>query len=152
MRRFLGVLSMALLAAVLAGAQQRQPQNQVFTGGPQNETQLAQQVRHALLMLPYYSIFDDLSFSINGSVVTLQGACPPSPRQTFAPTRKLQSSGYRASRKWSTTSNFCPCLQWIGRYGGPRREPFTAIQRSELVTGTRPCRPFTSSSTTGTSR
>ncbi len=47
--------------------------------GPANEPQLAQQVRHALLMLPYYSIFDELSFSLNGGVVTLQGACPPDP-------------------------------------------------------------------------
>jgi hyperosmotically inducible protein len=30
-------------------------------------------------MLPYYSIFDDLAFQLNGSVVTLQGACPPEP-------------------------------------------------------------------------
>lgn len=28
-------------------------------------------------MLPYYSIFDDLEFRLNGSVVTLEGACPP---------------------------------------------------------------------------
>ena len=30
-------------------------------------------------MLPYYSIFDDLAFSLNGTVVTLEGACPPEP-------------------------------------------------------------------------
>jgi hypothetical protein len=27
----------------------------------------------------YYSIFDDLAFRLNGSVVTLEGACPPEP-------------------------------------------------------------------------
>lgn len=53
--------------------------NDAFTAGPQNETPLARQVRHALLTLPYYSIFDDLAFQVNGSVVTLEGACPPEP-------------------------------------------------------------------------
>jgi hyperosmotically inducible protein len=73
------VLSIALLAPVLAGAQQKQSGNQVLTEGPAAENQLAKEVHHNLLMLPYYSIFDDLSFSVNGTVVTLQGACPPDP-------------------------------------------------------------------------
>jgi len=38
-----------------------------------NESKLVQQVRHELLMLPYYSIFDDLGFRVNGSTVTLVG-------------------------------------------------------------------------------
>jgi len=79
MRMFVGIASIALLASALAVGQQNQQPAQVFAQGPANEPQLAQQVRHALLMLPYYSIFDDLSFSLNGSVVTLQGACPPEP-------------------------------------------------------------------------
>jgi len=79
MRKWFGMLCIALLAPVLATAQQKPAAGQVFTGGPDNEPQLAKEVRHALLMLPYYSIFDDLSFSLNGSVVTLQGACPPEP-------------------------------------------------------------------------
>jgi hyperosmotically inducible protein len=40
---------------------------------------LAKQIRHELLMLPYYTIFDDLAFHLDGSVVTLEGACPPEP-------------------------------------------------------------------------
>ena len=35
---------------------------------------LASQVRHQLVMLPYYNVFDDLSYSVNNSVVTLSGA------------------------------------------------------------------------------
>jgi hyperosmotically inducible protein len=38
-----------------------------------NQSRLVQQVRHELLMLPYYSIFDDLGFRVNGSTVTLVG-------------------------------------------------------------------------------
>jgi hyperosmotically inducible protein len=77
-----------LLAATFAVAQQNNQQNNqqndqqhndAFTAGSPNESELAKQVRHALLMLPYYSIFDDLAFKLNGSVVTLEGACPPEP-------------------------------------------------------------------------
>lgn len=34
---------------------------------------LTQKVRHELLMLPYYTVFDDLSFQMNGHEVTLMG-------------------------------------------------------------------------------
>jgi hyperosmotically inducible protein len=70
---------MTLLAVSLGLADQKKPLNNVFTPGPPNETQLGRKIRHELLMLPYYSVFDDLAFQLNGSVVTLQGACPPEP-------------------------------------------------------------------------
>jgi BON domain len=38
-----------------------------------NPGDLVGQVRHQLVMLPYYSIFDDLGFRVDGSVVTLYG-------------------------------------------------------------------------------
>lgn len=44
-----------------------------YVQGPANESKLIQQVRHELLMLPYYSVFDDLGFRVNGSTVTLVG-------------------------------------------------------------------------------
>jgi hyperosmotically inducible protein len=34
---------------------------------------LADQVRHELVMLPYYSVFDDLNYSVDNGVVTLSG-------------------------------------------------------------------------------
>ncbi|HEU5334312.1 MAG TPA: BON domain-containing protein [Terriglobales bacterium] len=68
-----------LLAGATLLANQKQQHNDVFVSGPPNETQLARQIRHNLLMLPYYTIFDDLYFQVNGSVVTLKGACPPEP-------------------------------------------------------------------------
>jgi hyperosmotically inducible protein len=43
------------------------------TGGPP-PGDLTNQVRHQLVMLPYYNVFDDLSFSVNNGVVTLSGA------------------------------------------------------------------------------
>lgn len=88
MGRWFGYISLALLAAAFGIAQQNQPGNNqqpkhsgsdAFNAGSPDESELARQVRHALLTLPYYSIFDDLAFKLNGSVVTLQGACPPEP-------------------------------------------------------------------------
>jgi hyperosmotically inducible protein len=79
MRSVLAISATLLLPLAFGLADQKQPHNDVFTAGPANENQLAKEIRHKLLTLPYYSIFDDLAFQLNGSVVTLQGACPPEP-------------------------------------------------------------------------
>ena len=83
MRKLIGVTIIAAFSVASALADKSdQPQkahNDAFTAGPQNESPLARQVRHKLLTLPYYTIFDDLSFQVNGSVVELDGACPPEP-------------------------------------------------------------------------
>ena len=38
------------------------------------ESNIAKQVRHELLMLPYYSLFDDLEYDVQGHTVTLSGS------------------------------------------------------------------------------
>jgi hyperosmotically inducible protein len=76
------LLAIALLSVAAGLADDNKPKqshNDVFTSGPADESQLAREVRHNLLTLPYYSIFDDLTFQLNGSVLTLQGVCPPEP-------------------------------------------------------------------------
>jgi hyperosmotically inducible periplasmic protein len=47
--------------------------NDAFVPGPAGETRIAREVRHQLVMLPYYGIFDDLGFLVIGSTVTLVG-------------------------------------------------------------------------------
>ena len=47
--------------------------NDAFLRGNAKESRIAHEVRHQLLMLPYYGVFDDLSFSVDGSTVTLFG-------------------------------------------------------------------------------
>lgn len=83
MRKLLGLALIAAFSVgtALAGKSEgaEKTHNDVFTTGPTNESQLAKAVRHKLLTLPYYTIFDDLYFQVNGSVVTLGGACPPEP-------------------------------------------------------------------------
>jgi hyperosmotically inducible periplasmic protein len=46
---------------------------QTITGGDRQQVQIAREVRHELAMLPYYSIFDDLQYRVDGSTVTLGG-------------------------------------------------------------------------------
>ena len=45
-----------------------------FVAGPENEARLVKDIRHSLIMLPYYGIFDDLGFTVDGGTVTLEGA------------------------------------------------------------------------------
>lgn len=66
-------------AAQQQGAQQATPQgqknhNDAFIRGGPEESRIAQEVRHQLVMLPYYSIFDDLAFRVDDGTVTLLGA------------------------------------------------------------------------------
>jgi hyperosmotically inducible periplasmic protein len=44
-----------------------------FIAGDPDETEIAKKVRHELVMLPYYGIFDDLAFKVEGHTVVLLG-------------------------------------------------------------------------------
>jgi hyperosmotically inducible protein len=57
--------------AIYAG---QKDHNDAFVAGPANQSRIAQEVRHQLVMLPYYTVFDDLAFRVEGSTVTLLGA------------------------------------------------------------------------------
>ncbi|MFL6353622.1 MAG: BON domain-containing protein [Bryobacteraceae bacterium] len=63
-----------LLSSSAAWAKQDKNHNDAFVQGSPDENRIARQVRHELLMLPYYGIFDDLAFNVDGSTVTLYGA------------------------------------------------------------------------------
>lgn len=63
-----------LLSSSAVSAKQDKNHNDAFVQGSPDESRIAKQVRHELLMLPYYGIFDDLAFRVDGSTVTLFGA------------------------------------------------------------------------------
>jgi hyperosmotically inducible periplasmic protein len=46
----------------------------VAVGSDNKESKLVRQVRHELVMLPYYGVFDDLAYRVDGGTVTLFGA------------------------------------------------------------------------------
>jgi hyperosmotically inducible protein len=66
-----------LLAGVMTltgfTADKNKDHNDAFIPGEAGESHIAQEVRHQLVMLPYYGVFDDLAFRVDGSTVTLLG-------------------------------------------------------------------------------
>ena len=75
MRKFAVALGVSLLivASLSAQKQKNQSHYDAFVAGTPNQATLVKNIRHALIMLPYYTIFDDLGFRVNGSTVTLVG-------------------------------------------------------------------------------
>ncbi len=67
------VLTLVLMPFSFA-AEHDKNHNDVFTRGSADETRIAREVRHELVMLPYYGVFDDLAFRVVGSTVTLLGS------------------------------------------------------------------------------
>ena len=64
--RVLGVLLFVLASAPFAVGQ-------VEPSSPA-QARIAKEVRHELLMLPYFGVFDNIVFQVNGDTVTLLGA------------------------------------------------------------------------------
>ncbi|MBV8706457.1 MAG: BON domain-containing protein [Acidobacteriaceae bacterium] len=67
----LWTLSLPLLSVA---AEQDKQHHDAFVPGDNSEARLVREVRHELVMLPYYGIFDDLAFRVDGSTVTLMGS------------------------------------------------------------------------------
>ena len=66
--------SLTLIQAGLA-AKDDKNRHQAFIRGDVDESRLVREVRHQLAMLPYYGVFDDLSFRVDpDGTVTLMGA------------------------------------------------------------------------------
>jgi hyperosmotically inducible periplasmic protein len=73
-RRLTTVLLLGLLgAAPSLGAQRRPPAKQAVTPPVSEEPQLPREIRHQLAVLPYYSVFDYISFTVDNNKVTLAG-------------------------------------------------------------------------------
>src|SRR5450755_3890052 len=68
--------STALLAVLFMpayGENKDKDHNDAFVNGAPNESHIAKEVRHQLVTLPYYGVFDDLAFQVNGGTVVLLG-------------------------------------------------------------------------------
>ncbi len=63
------VLSVVSFVSVSAIAQNNQ-RDQV---SPKSQDRITREVRHELLMLPYFGVFDNIAYKVNGSTVTLMG-------------------------------------------------------------------------------
>ena len=71
LRTLLVMFLVPLAGAVAIHAQPQQKKQR--PSEPQTEERLAREVRHQLILLPYYSVFDNLEFSVKNDVVTLAG-------------------------------------------------------------------------------
>ena len=87
MKERLGVLAMML--GVAAGAMAQTPRAQQSADrapaiSGRGSDRVTREVRHELVMLPYYGVFDNLAYKVDGSTVTLMG-------QVTRPTLKSDS-------------------------------------------------------------
>src|SRR5579862_4551976 len=58
----------------VAGYEKERKHIDAFFPPQGGDSRIAKEVRHELITLPYYGVFDDLAFDVNGSTVTLMGA------------------------------------------------------------------------------
>jgi hyperosmotically inducible protein len=68
-----GVLLAGAISIIPAVAQDGQRADRVAQRGGTGQERLVKEVRHELVMLPYYGVFDDLEYNVNGNAVTLTG-------------------------------------------------------------------------------
>jgi hyperosmotically inducible protein len=63
-----------VLLTALFAADHKKDHLDAFLPGDVGNNRIAREVRHELVMLPYYGVFDDLAFRVDGTTVTLLGA------------------------------------------------------------------------------
>jgi len=66
------LLAVAVLLSLSAFAQDNQG-DRTKLGGTSTQQRIMKEVRHELVMMPYYSLFDNLAYKVDGSTVTLLG-------------------------------------------------------------------------------
>lgn len=87
MRALLTSILLVANAAVATGsAAAAAPQDKNQRSEEKYRTRLEKEVRHQLVMLPWYSVFDNLAFRVDGDKVTLLG-------QVTRPTLKSEAEG-----------------------------------------------------------
>ena len=64
------ILTLFVLAALSAGQEQMSQRDQPTA---RSQERIQREVRHELLMLPYFGVFDNIAYKVDGSTVTLLG-------------------------------------------------------------------------------
>ncbi|HEY1937048.1 MAG TPA: BON domain-containing protein [Candidatus Angelobacter sp.] len=67
------VLALGTTGLAFAGSTDQATQTVTANGNERVEQRLSAEVRHELVMIPQFSIFDNLAYSVNGGTVTLVG-------------------------------------------------------------------------------
>jgi len=79
------VFAVAVVLSLVALAQENQGDHTKL-GGTSGQQRIMKEVRHELVMMPYYSVFDNLAYKVDGSTVTLLG-------QVTRPNLKSEAEG-----------------------------------------------------------
>jgi hyperosmotically inducible protein len=66
-------ISVAALCASAQGFSHQQDKDSSRQLNPTSEGRIKHEVRHELVMLPYYGVFDNLAYRVDGTTVTLLG-------------------------------------------------------------------------------
>jgi hyperosmotically inducible protein len=75
MHRFhVAVITGVFLVSTAVADKRDKNHNDAFVNGAPDEARIAKEVRHQLVTLPFYGVFDDLAFRVDGGTVTLLGA------------------------------------------------------------------------------
>ena len=73
-RVFLCTVAMAALSiAAPAFSEQQSKADRAVQPAGKSDDRISREVRHELVMLPYYGVFDNLAYRVNGGTVTLLG-------------------------------------------------------------------------------
>jgi hyperosmotically inducible protein len=73
MRRLCLTCTVVLFAASLLAQTTALPQHRQKLGGTDPTARISREVMHELLMLPWYSVFDNLAYRVDGNTVYLYG-------------------------------------------------------------------------------
>src|SRR5262245_8838615 len=72
-KTLLTISAALLIASGAVSAERDSSHKDAFVRGDASENRLVREVRHELVTLPYYGVFDDLAFRVDGGKVTLLG-------------------------------------------------------------------------------
>jgi len=67
------LFALAVALVAVPAFSQKPKETNALAASAAGTGRIEREVRHELVMLPYYGVFDNLAFSVNGSVVTLIG-------------------------------------------------------------------------------
>ncbi len=84
MRRLSILLTVLFFAAALFAQTPALPQERQKLGGTDPTARISREVLHEMLMLPFYSVWDNLEYQVSGSTVTLLGQVVDSTTKTDA--------------------------------------------------------------------
>ena len=73
MRRGIAILLPVVLAGFALAQTTALPSSRTRLGGANPSERITRETLHEMLMLPYYSVFDNLAFRVDGNTVTLLG-------------------------------------------------------------------------------